>query len=73
MMWLWSDRTRSPERRGGSGNGAVAAGHGSASHTLSPRCRVNPSSCFTDPEFSGIWGTEVAGGFDAIRVSEVFS
>lgn len=70
---VWSARTGPPEQSSGTGGGALAARHDGASHTLSPRCHGKLSSCFTEPEFSGVWGTEVAGGSDAMRMSEVFS
>lgn len=75
-MLAWCELTRHmpprAEEKGGFGNGSVAGDDGSTSYTLSLRCKVDLSSCFAEQEFSGILWTEVAGGCDAMWMSEVF-
>lgn len=75
-MSAWSEGTRHvpprAEEKGGFGNGAVAGNDGSASHTLSLRCKANLSFCFAERELGEILLTEVAGGFDGMWMSEVF-
>jgi len=66
------DRTRTGERRGEgcAGNGSVAGDD--ASYTPARRCEVKPSFCFAEPAFGEVLRAEVAGGFGAMGMSEVF-